>query len=146
MANHRNAVSVFCRVQNVGSTCNAGGSSSLHTRMNAEARLMQTTRCAATHLKRSHRLLQHASNTGRGEDASSGTASAAHSTARAPLQPHLHFLQATPRHTLHHHLSPPRHAGHAHIGRRSGQSMARERHTGGHERTRPHAIEAAHHL
>ena len=65
MAKHRNAVSVSCRVQNVGSACNAGGSSSLHTRMNAKARLMQTTRCAATHLKRSHRLLQHASNTQR---------------------------------------------------------------------------------
>jgi hypothetical protein len=40
MAKHRNAVSDFCRLQNVGSACNAGGSSSLHTRVNAAARLM----------------------------------------------------------------------------------------------------------
>ena len=45
MAKHRNAVSVFCRVQNVASACNAGGSSSLHTRMNAAARFMQMLRC-----------------------------------------------------------------------------------------------------
>ena len=62
MANHRSAVSVCCRVHNVGSTCNAGGSSSLHKRMNAAARLIQPLRCAATDLKISQRLLQHASN------------------------------------------------------------------------------------
>jgi hypothetical protein len=61
MAKHRSAVSVFCRVQNVGSACNAGGSSSLLTRMNAAARLMQG--CASTDLKTSQHLLQHASNT-----------------------------------------------------------------------------------
>jgi hypothetical protein len=33
--------------------------------MNAAARLMQPLRCAATHLKTSHRFLQHASNTQR---------------------------------------------------------------------------------
>ena len=33
MAKHRNTVSVFCRVQNVGSACNAGGGSRLHTRI-----------------------------------------------------------------------------------------------------------------
>jgi hypothetical protein len=72
------------------------------------------------------------------EHASTGMTSAAHSTARAPLQQHLHFLHATPRHTLHHHLSPaPRHAGHVRIGRRSGQSLARERHTGEHEAHSP---------
>ena len=65
MAKHRNAVSVCCRLQNVASACNAGGSSSLHTRMNAAARLMQPLRCAATHLKTSHRFLQHVSNTQR---------------------------------------------------------------------------------
>ena len=65
MAKHRSAVSVFCRLQNVVSACNAGGSSSLHTRMNAAARLMQPLRCAATHLKTSNRFLQHASNTQR---------------------------------------------------------------------------------
>jgi hypothetical protein len=65
MAKQRSAVSVFCRVPNVGSTCDAGGSSSLHTRMNAAARLMQPLQCAATHLKTSPRLLQHASNTQR---------------------------------------------------------------------------------
>ena len=63
MAKNRNAVSVFCRVQNVASACNAGGSSSLHTTMNAAARLMQPLPCAATHLKTSQHLLQHASNT-----------------------------------------------------------------------------------
>ena len=41
MAKHRNAVSVFCRLHNVGSDCNAGGSSSLRTRMKFAARLMQ---------------------------------------------------------------------------------------------------------
>ena len=54
------------------------------------------------------------------------------------LQQHLHFLHATPRHTLHHHLSPaPRHVGHGHIGRRSGQSLARECHTAEHEAHSP---------
>ncbi len=62
MAKHRNAVSIPCRAHNVASTCNAGCSSSLHTRMNAAARLMQVLRCAATHLKTSHRFLEHASN------------------------------------------------------------------------------------
>ena len=65
MAKYRNAVSVCCRLQNVSSACNAGGSSSLHTRMIAAARLMQLLRCAATHLKTSQRFLQHASNTQR---------------------------------------------------------------------------------
>jgi hypothetical protein len=63
--------------------------------------------------------------------------SAQHSTQRR-VQPHLHFFRATPRHTLHHHLSPaPRHVRHVHIGRRSGQSLARERHTGEHEAQSP---------
>ncbi len=65
MAKHRNAVSVMCRFHNVASACNARGSSSLHTRMNAAARLMQPLRWAATHLKTSQRFLQHASNTQR---------------------------------------------------------------------------------
>jgi hypothetical protein len=70
--------------------------------------------------------------------ASSGTTRAAHSTARAPLQPHLHFLHATPHHTLHHNLSPaPRHEAHVRIGRRSGKSLARERHTAEHEAHSP---------
>jgi hypothetical protein len=37
----------------------------LHTTMNTAARLMQQLRCAAAHLKNSHRFLQHASNTQR---------------------------------------------------------------------------------
>jgi hypothetical protein len=41
MANHRSAVSVSCRHQNVESACNAGGSNSLHKKMKAAARLMQ---------------------------------------------------------------------------------------------------------
>jgi hypothetical protein len=70
--------------------------------------------------------------------ASTGAPSAAHITARAPQQQHLHFLHASPRHTLHHHLSPaPPHVRHVHIGRRSGQSLARERHTGEHEAHSP---------
>ena len=73
--------------------------------------------------------------------ASTGTTrekNAAHSTSRAPLQPHLHSSHATPRHTLNHHLSPaPRHVGHVHIGRRSSQSLARERHAGEHEAHSP---------
>ena len=60
MAKNRNAVSDSCRVQNVASACNAGGSSSLHT-INAAARLMQRLRCTATDLKISQRFLQHAS-------------------------------------------------------------------------------------
>jgi hypothetical protein len=63
--------------------------------------------------------------------ASTGSPSATHSTARAPLQQHLHFLHATPRHTLHHKLRPApyRPGDHVHTARCSGQSMARERHT-----------------
>jgi hypothetical protein len=41
MAKHRNTVFDLCRLQNVAPACNAGGSSSLHTTMNASARLMQ---------------------------------------------------------------------------------------------------------
>ena len=64
------------------------------------------------------------------EHASTATTSAEHSTARAPLQPHLHSPHATPRHTLHHQLSPvPHPIGRAHIGRRSSLSLARDRHT-----------------
>ena len=63
MAKHRGAVSVSCPEQNVVAACNTGGRSGLHTRMNTAARLMQPLRCAATHLKTSHRFLQHASNT-----------------------------------------------------------------------------------
>jgi hypothetical protein len=59
------------------------------------------------------------------EHASTGTTS----TARAP-QPHLHSPHATPRHTLHHQLSPvPYPIGRAHIGRRSSLSLARDCHT-----------------
>ena len=138
MKKNRSAVSLLCHVPNpFGFARNAGGSSSLHTRMNCGARLMQPLRCAATNLKTSNRFLHHArvKHTAR---ASTGTTSAAHSTSRAPLQQHLHFLHATPRHTLHHHLSPaPRHEGHVHIGRRSSQSLARERHTGEHEAHSP---------
>ncbi len=132
MAKHRSAVAVFCQLQNIASACNAGGSSSLHTRMNAAVRLMQPLRCGATHLKTSQRCLQHASY--HTAHASTGTTSAAHSTARAPLQPHLHSLYATPRHTLHYPGSPaPRRlVDHVHTGRRGGQSLARERHTAEH--------------
>jgi hypothetical protein len=56
--------------------------------MNAAARVMQPVRCAATHFKTSTLLLQHAANYT--AHAITGTTSAAHGTARAPLQPHLH--------------------------------------------------------
>jgi hypothetical protein len=67
MAKHRSAISAFCRLQNARliSACNTGSSSSLQTRMNAAARLMQPLRCAATDLKTSQCLLQQASNTNR---------------------------------------------------------------------------------
>jgi hypothetical protein len=68
MAKHQNAVSITCRAPNVASACNAGGSSSLHTRMKAAARLMQPLRCVATHLKTSQRFLQHTSNTQRRQE------------------------------------------------------------------------------
>ncbi len=137
MAKYRNAVSVICRPHNVASVCNAGGSSSLHTRMNPAARLMQPLRCAATHLKISQRLLQHASNKQGTQKkfASTGTKSAAHSTARAPLQPHLHSPDATPRHTLHDPPSPAqrRPKDHVNTGRRGGQSTVCGRHASAHE-------------
>ncbi len=57
MAKHRNAVSVFYRVKDVASACNAGGSSSLHTTMNAAARFMQPLRWEETDLKTSQRSL-----------------------------------------------------------------------------------------
>jgi hypothetical protein len=64
-----------------------------------------------------------------------GTTSAAHSTARAPLQPHLNSPYTTPRHTLHYPRSPAPHrlAEHVHTGRRGGQSTARDRHAAKHE-------------
>jgi hypothetical protein len=67
--------------------------------------------------------------------ARSGTTSAAHSTARAPLQPHLHFLHATPHHTLENQPNPTpcRPVHHIHTGRRGGQSTARGRHAAAHD-------------
>jgi hypothetical protein len=131
MAKHRSAVSVFCRVHNVGSVCNAGGGSILHTRMNAAARLMQIREDGPENWPAfPEARVKHTAR------ASSGATSAAHSTAHAPLQPHLHFLHATPRHTLHYPRSPaPRPVGH--VGRRGGQSLARERHTGENEAHSP---------
>jgi hypothetical protein len=104
--------------------------------MNAAARFMQTLRYAAMHLKTSQHFLQHALHKQRTQAlVRQAQRTAQHSTARAPLQPHLHFLHATPRHTLHHHFSPaPRHV---HIGRRGGQSLAHKRHTGEHETHSP---------
>ena len=66
--------------------------------------------------------------------ASSGRRSAVHSTARAPLQPHLHFLHATPNHTLHHRPFPEisRPVEHVHTSRRWDQSTARSRHASEH--------------
>ncbi len=55
-----------------------------------------------------------------------------HSTARAPLQPHLHFPHATPRHTLHYHpfADIRRPVEHVYTGR--GQSTARSHHAAEH--------------
>ena len=65
MANHRNAVSLVSRSQNVGSitACNAGASRPLRKKITAAARLLQPLRCPATRLKIIQRSLQHASNT-----------------------------------------------------------------------------------
>ena len=82
MTKHRNAVSVICRLQNVFATCNAGGSSSQHTRMYIAARLMQQLRCAATHHKSSHRFLQHASNSQRTHALARTEERASHHTSR----------------------------------------------------------------
>jgi hypothetical protein len=68
IAKHRSEVSFFCRVQNVLSACNAGGSSSLHARMNAEACLMQPLRGTATDLKTGQRFLHQESNTQRKQE------------------------------------------------------------------------------
>jgi hypothetical protein len=85
MANHRSAVSVCCRVHNVGSTCNAGGSSSLHKRMNAAARLMQPLRCAATVNGPENQPAFAAARVKHKAHASTGTTGASHITARAQL-------------------------------------------------------------
>jgi hypothetical protein len=58
--------------------------------MNAAARLMQPLRCAATHLKTSHRFLQHASNTQRTQAlARQAQRTAQHSTRAAAAAPAL---------------------------------------------------------
>ena len=99
MQKHRNAVSFAGRLQTIGciTACNVVGSSSLYTRMNAAARLMQPLRYTPTHLKISQRFLQHASNV----QHTQALTRQMQRTARAPLQQHLHFLHETPRHTLH---------------------------------------------
>ncbi len=136
MAKHRNTVSVFCRLQNVVSACNAGGSSSLHTK-NERRGALDPAAAMRSNAPQNQQPFP-AARVKRTAHASTGTTSAAHSRSGAPLQPHLHFLHATPRHTLHHHLSPaPRHVRHVRIGRRSDQSLARERHTAEHEAHSP---------
>ena len=134
MQNHRNAVSFAGRLQNIGciTACNAVGSSSLYTRMNAAARLMQPLRCTATHLKISQRFLQHASNV----QHTQALTRQRQRTARAPLQQHLHFLHATPRHALHNPRSTTSHPYlpyHAHTGRRGDESTARGQHAAAHD-------------
>jgi hypothetical protein len=131
MAKHRSAVSDLYWPENVGSACN----SSLHKnerRCALDAAAGMQSNAPQNQLALAAERVKHTAQ------ASTGTTSAAHSTARAPLQPHLHFLHATPRHTLHHHLNPdPWHAGHVHIGRRKGKSLAHERRTGQHETHSP---------
>jgi hypothetical protein len=102
MAKHRNDVAVLCRVQNVASACNAGGSSSLYTRMNAAAHLMQPLRSNApqnqppspastrqTHSARKHwhdkRSAQHSTRAAAAAPALSSRDPASH--APSPSQP-----------------------------------------------------------
>ena len=89
MAKHRNAVSVNCRVKNVASACNAGGSSSLYTRMNAAARLIQPLQRRGTHLKINQRFLQQASYTHSARKHWHHKSSAQHSTRAAAAAPAL---------------------------------------------------------
>ena len=133
MAKHRNAVSFPCRLQNVGSACNAGGGSSLHTRIKR-----YSARDAAAAMRSNAPQNQPpfpAARVKHTAHARAGMTSAAHSTARAPLQPHLHSPHATPRHTLHCPPSPAlrRPVHHVHTGRRGDQSTARSRHAAAHD-------------
>ena len=128
MAKHRYAVSVLYRIQNATTACNAGGSSSLHKRMNAAAAAMRNNVTQNQPPIPAARVIHTA-------HASTSTASAAHSTPREPLQQHLHFLHATPRHTLHDPRSPAprRPVHHVHTGRRGGQTTACDRHAAAHD-------------
>jgi hypothetical protein len=67
--------------------------------------------------------------------ASTSTTSAAHSTARAPLQQHLHSPHATPRHTIYDPPSPAprRPVHHVHTGGSGGQSTACGSHAAAHD-------------
>ncbi len=138
---HRSAVSCFCRVQNVGSACNAGGSSSLHRRMNATARMMQTLAAMRRNRPQTQppfpaAVLHVYTRVKHTVQASTGITSAAHSSARAPLQPHLYFLHATPRHTLHYPRSPaPRRPGPVEITYTPAGAVASRRHA---VATQPH--------
>ncbi len=80
IANYRSAVTVHGRLPNVGSVFNAGGSSSLHTTMNAAARLIQLPAAMRSNAPQNQPLFAAARVKHR-EDASSGRTSAAHSTA-----------------------------------------------------------------
>ncbi len=109
---------------------------SLHTRMNAAARLMQPLRCSATHLKISQRFLQHASNTQRTQ----ALARQAQRTAQhARRFSRTCTLFTRPRVTRSITISAQLHDMRAmgKKGRRSDQSLARERHTGEHEAHSP---------
>ena len=133
MAKNPSADTLVCRFQNVGAATNAGGSSSLShydTALIAETGMRGNTpenypAFAAARVKHKRQAIigTITSNT------------AAFSTARAPLQQHLHFLHATPRHTLHYPPSPARRrpVHHVHTGRRGSQSMARGRSAAAHD-------------
>ena len=102
----------------------------------ARSEKTRSLRCGAAHLKIIQRFLQHASIAQSTTALARGArAEAAHSTARKPVQPHLHSSHAIPRHTLHHTHSPAPHhaAAHIHICRCSGQSLARGCNTAEHE-------------
>ena len=105
MTKHRNAVFVFCRLHNIASACNAGGSSSLPIRMNAAARLIQplqwqlrtskpsTVSCSTsqTHSARKHwydkRSAQHSTRAAAAAPALSSRDPASHAPS-PPLSPH----------------------------------------------------------
>ena len=80
MAYHGSAVSNSCRFTNA--PCNAGGSGSLQTRMNAAARLIQPLQRRRTHFKINQCFLQQASYTQSSRKHWHNKRSAQHSTAR----------------------------------------------------------------
>ena len=96
MAKHQRAVSQVCRHQNVGRSacdtlCNAGGGSSLHK--NERRGALDAAAAMRNHINGPENQQAFAAERVKDtQHASTGMVCAAHSIARAPLQPHLHFL------------------------------------------------------